>query len=150
MPAAGVKQVGSMSGRTETLTPWTDSSNTSFNGTWTTASVGGALGGNVRFASTSKDKVSLVKRLQFAGVGSIAWISAVGPNRGIASVSVDGGAATSVDLYAGGQQGGVAKFVANSLAGANAQHTVTVQLLGTRNGASSGTRVDHDAFLVIR
>jgi ASPM-SPD-2-Hydin domain-containing protein/fibronectin type III domain protein len=128
----------------------TDLSNTSFNGNWTTASLAGAVGGQVRFASTSKDKVSIVRRLQYTVTGSIAWISSGGPDRGIATVSVDGGAVTSVDLFNATQQVGIAGFVANNLAGGNAQHTVTVQLTGTKRATSTGTRVYHDAFVVIR
>jgi hypothetical protein len=124
-----------------------NSSFISFGGTWGTETVAGTYGGNQRFASTSKDKSQLSKKDLFTIPGSIAWITAKGPNRGRASVSLDGAAAVTVDLYAPVQQLAAVAFTLN--VGSGSQHQVVVQVLGTRNAASTGTRVDLDAFVLL-
>ena len=127
-----------------------DQSNTSFvsfGGTWGTETVAGAYGGNQRFASTNKDKAQLSKKDTFTIPGGIAWIAVKGPNRGRASVSLDGGAPVTVDLYAPVQQLAAIPFTFN--VGSGTQHQVVIQVLGTRNAASTGTRVDLDAFVLL-
>ncbi|MDB5079801.1 MAG: hypothetical protein JWP00_1725 [Chloroflexi bacterium] len=134
-----------------TITPVDEGNNSllSYGGNWSAAQAfAGAYGDTVRNASTSKDKIQLVKKITFTVTGSIAWITTKGPDRGIVSISVDGGPAQTVDLYAATSQPAALAFVANNLA-AGSQHTVTVQLLGTKNSKSSSTRVDSDAFVII-
>ena len=55
----------------------------------------------------------------------------------------------TVDLYASTSQ---PRKVVFSMAGLDPTvgHTIKVQVLGTRNTASSGTRVDVDAFVALR
>ena len=118
-----------------------------FNGKWTTENVAGSYGGTVRHSSTAKDKAQLNK-ITFTTNGNFAWLSTLGPNRGLASVTVDGGPAQTVDLYSPTLKPARVAFAANNLAGGT-EHTVTVQVLGTRNPASTGTRVDVDGFVAI-
>lgn len=72
------------------------------------------------------------------------WIGVVGPDYGIASVSVDGGAAADVDLYSPGVglQGTV--FSTGDLP--YGTHTVTISWTGRKNPAAGGTAVSFDAF----
>ena len=82
----------------------------------------------------------------FRGTG-IEWVGYRGPDAGIAQVQVDGGAATTVDLYAANATYQPTVFSASGLADAN--HTLTITSTGTKNAASSGTRVVVDALDVL-
>lgn len=117
-----------------------------YQGGWSTGPVSGALGGSVHFASAATPRASLNK-ISFTVNGSdVAWISTIGPNRGQASIAIDGVVTQIVDLYSPTQQ--PAKLVA-SLSGIGAgTHTVTVTVLGTKAAASTGTRVDVDGFVL--
>lgn len=131
------------------LTPIDQAGNqVKFNGTWTTATLAAAYGGSLRFATSSKSKSDLPKTASFTIPGSVAWIAAVGPDRGRAAVSVDRGTPVTVDLYSPTPGFAVVAFAANGLASGR-QHAVSVQVLGTRNAASSGVRVDTDGFVVL-
>jgi hypothetical protein len=128
----------------------TNSAFVSFNGTWTTdVTLPRAYGGSVRFATTSKDKAQLPNKVTFTTQGSLAWVAVMGPALGKASVSIDGGAPITVDLYAPTRQLAMITFAANNLA-AGRQHSIVVQVLGTKNPASAGTRVDVDAFVLLK
>ena len=63
---------------------------------------------------------------------------------GRASVSIDGAAKGTVDLYAP-SRGSVTKVYGGLPSGA---HTVVVKVLGTKAAASTGLNVAHDAFVV--
>jgi hypothetical protein len=118
-----------------------------FSGSWKTENVTGAYGGNVHFATASGPRAEL-NRASFSVTGNVAVISTLGPDRGQLQIAVDGVSRPGVvDLYAptvGAARVPVA--VDNLPAGT---HTVTVTVLGTRNPASSGTRVDLDGWGVI-
>jgi len=60
---------------------------------------------------------------------------------------VDGGPATSVDLYSPTAQAAQVVFSSNNLAPGS--HTMVITVTGTKNNASSGTRVDVDAIIVV-
>ncbi|MCX6107954.1 MAG: hypothetical protein NTY08_19160, partial [Proteobacteria bacterium] len=77
----------------------------------------------------------------------VAWITAVGPTMGIATVTIDGTAQGSVDLYSPTSTTRVLKFVKTGLT--RAAHTMVITSSGTRNARSLGTRVDLDAIAVI-
>ena len=81
--------------------------------------------------------------LPFRGTG-IAWIGYRGPDAGIATVQVDGGAPQSVDLYSPTALYQPVVFAAAGLA--DTDHTLKITATGSRNGASSGARVVVDAF----
>ena len=75
---------------------------------------------------------------------SITWVARSGPDMGRASVSIDGAAKGTVDLYAP-SRGSVTKVYGGLPSGA---HTVVVKVLGTKATASTGLNVAHDAFVV--
>lgn len=118
-----------------------------YSGSWQTQAVAGAYGGAVRFATQPGPRASLNK-VTFRLAGNVAWVSTMGPDRGKATVSLNGGTPVTVDLYAPDQRPAQVVYVLNNLTPAT--HTVTVTVLGTKNAASTGTRVDIDAFAAIR
>lgn len=105
--------------------------------------------GTVRFATTNKDKGQLPNKVTFTTVGSMALVTVVGPDRGRATVSVDGGAPIAIDLYSPIPRLATIGYAANGLASGR-QHSMVVQVLGTRNAASTSNRVDIDAFVLLR
>lgn len=82
----------------------------------------------------------------FRGTG-ISWIGYRGPDAGIATVRVDSGAASEVDLYSPIATFQPIVFTATGLADAN--HALTITATGRKNAASSGARVIVDALDVI-
>jgi hypothetical protein len=84
--------------------------------------------------------------LPFRGT-AINWIGYRGPDAGIATVQVDGGAATEVDLFSPTPKYQPVVFAATGLGDVN--HTLTIQATGRKNAASTGARVVVDAFDVI-
>jgi len=120
--------------------------NIAYRGGWTVAPVPGAYGGFVHF-STNPGANATLDSLTWTVTGNGAWVSTLGPDRGIATVSVDGGPATVIDLFAPTQQPAQVVWTMGNLAPGT--HTVTVTVKGTANPASTGIRVDVDAFAVI-
>ncbi len=82
----------------------------------------------------------------FRGTG-ISWIAYRGPDAGIASVRVDSGGTTEVDLYSPTAIYQPVVFTATGLSDAN--HTLTITATGRKNVASSNTRVVVDALDVM-
>jgi len=136
-----------VTGPTVTSAPIDNNTSTSYNGTFSSQNVAGSYGGSVQFSSTANARATTSQA--FRVTGNVAWISTKGPDRGRANVSIDGGAPTTVDLYAPTQQKAAIVFVANGLS-TGATHTVVVTVLGASNTASSGSRVDHDAMVYLR
>jgi hypothetical protein len=154
---AGTKCSAWATGGKATLLPADDKtlSVVSFGGTWTQNSpLAGAYGGTVAFSTTSGSTATLNKVTFIVPAGSLAWIGTMGPNRGKATVSIDRGPATTVDLYSPTQKTANLVWSVNGLSAGTAtqplQHTVTVTVAGTKNAASTGTRVDLDGFVAIR
>jgi hypothetical protein len=82
-----------------------------------------------------------------ANGSSFAFVGIAGPSMGRMQVFVDGVSAGIVDLYAPVETD---RFIAWSTSfDSVGSHTVTVQVLGTKNVLSTGTRVSFDAFAVI-
>ena len=77
---------------------------------------------------------------------AVSWIGARGTQSGIARVSLDGGSATTVDLYSPNQQIQAEVFRATGLA--DTTHTLTVEATGTQNPAAQNALVVVDAFEV--
>ena len=73
---------------------------------------------------------------------SITWIARTGPDRGKASVTIDGASKGTIDLYASSP--GSLSTTFGGLT--NSTHTVVVKVLGQKRAASSGTSVTVDAF----
>jgi hypothetical protein len=78
---------------------------------------------------------------------AISWIGYRGPDAGIATVQVDAGAPSQVDLYSPAASYQPVVFTANGLADAN--HTLKITATGGKNNASAGTRVVVDAIDVM-
>jgi hypothetical protein len=81
--------------------------------------------------------------LPFRGT-AISWIGYRGPDAGIATVQMDGGAASEVDMYSPTAKYQPVVFTASGLA--DASHTLTIQATGRKNAASTAARVVVDAF----
>jgi parallel beta-helix repeat protein len=124
-----------------TTTPVEDTSPTVTFDSWTGAVNASADGGTYRASATSGATVT------FTFTGSrVNWITARSPRYGMASVSIDGGAAVTVDLYSATQQW---RVVGWSFAGlSSGSHTLTIKVLGVKNAASSGTKVLVDATVI--
>jgi hypothetical protein len=125
-----------------------------FKGTWTSAAQTGAYGGSVKWATGSAN--ATIVQTSFTVSGNAAWISALGPDRGLAQVQVDTEKAQVIDLYAPTETPAQIVWARDALPVGN--HTVTVTVLGkksTLNTAPCNTgtkcaRVDIDAAVMIR
>jgi hypothetical protein len=84
--------------------------------------------------------------LPFRGT-AISWIGYKGPDGGIATVQIDGGAPVEVDTYSPTVKYQEVLFTGADLADAN--HTLTITATGRRNAASTSPRIVVDAFDVM-
>ena len=114
-----------------------------YSGTWAQQSLTAAYGGSVAYASTKGSAAQLT----FTGQ-DVAWVSTKGPNMGKAAVYVDGRLVRTIDLYSSTAQSRKMLFSQSGLPAGS--HTLMVQVLGTKSSASSGSRVDIDAFVTLR
>ncbi|HJR70875.1 MAG TPA: hypothetical protein VKA43_12595, partial [Gammaproteobacteria bacterium] len=96
-------------------------------------------GGSAAISSTSGAQATLA----FNGT-AIGWVGQRGPDGGIARVYVDGALAREVDTYHHTLKFQNTLFEAHGLADGN--HTLTIEVTGGRNAASSGTQIVVDAF----
>ncbi|MGI8682835.1 MAG: hypothetical protein ACR2JO_12060 [Mycobacteriales bacterium] len=109
--------------------------------TWLGATSTSASGGSYRVSG----RADAVITFPFTGTG-VEFVSARGPAFGKVSVQIDAQPAVTVDLYAATTSW---QSVAKSFSSlASGQHRITVKPLGVKNGASSGTSVVVDAFVV--
>jgi len=111
--------------------------------TWTTQSLAGALGGAVRYASVTRSKASLT----FTG-RRIEVLSTRGPDRGKVAILLDGVKVATVNLYSATL--GPAAVVFTRDFAASGTHTITLKVLGSKDGRSSGARIDLDAFRYLK
>jgi beta-N-acetylhexosaminidase len=113
-----------------------------FTGVWTTSTTTSASGGNFAYADTTRSAVTV----KFSGA-YLAWIAKKSPVYGKANVSVDGGAATTVDLYSATtvwqQQVWHTPWLTSGT------HTVTISWKGTKSSAATATNIGADAFDVL-
>jgi hypothetical protein len=112
---------------------------------WTAQTLSSAYGGALKYAKgIGTEKATFV----FTG-SEVAWVAPTGSNRGRADVYLDGTKVATVDLYSAS---GKARTVVFSKAGLDPSvpHTLEVRVLGAKNAASKGKRVDVDAFVVLR
>ena len=96
--------------------------------------------GGARFTSTMGDSLTFT----FRGT-SIAWQSGRGPDFGIATLQLDGGAPTDIDTYSPTPKFQEVLFRANGLAD-GVDHHLTITASGRKNDASTGTKIVVDAF----
>ncbi|HEY8621591.1 MAG TPA: fibronectin type III domain-containing protein, partial [Dermatophilaceae bacterium] len=118
----------------------------SFNGGWGGVNVAGAYNGSVHESSTAG---AFAQNSTALAGATVAWVSTLGPDRGMATVSVDGGPATTVDLYSATLKPATVVWQATNL-GTVTGHTIRVTVLSTRNAASTGNKVDIDAYLGLK
>jgi hypothetical protein len=97
-----------------------------YTGEWTRQTLSTASGGSTEYATDSGAK---------------------GPDRGKAEVWIDGVKAATVDLYSSSAQPRKMVFTKNWDSADS--HTLEIRATGTKNAASSGTRIDVDAFVVL-
>ncbi len=119
------------------------SSAITYTGAWTAQNSSSAYGGGLKYAKAS----GATAKLAFTG-RSVAWVAPRGTGRGKAQVWIDGARVATVDLYS-------AKALSRQVVfsrswPSSGSHTIEVKVTGTRNSLSSGTRVDLDAFAVLR
>ncbi|RPK36363.1 hypothetical protein EES39_31875 [Streptomyces sp. ADI92-24] len=115
-----------------------------YKGSWTHAdSTGtgsdGDLGSTESFSRSAGDTATV----RFWGTG-VRVVCPKGPNQGIAEISVDGGPATEVDLYAPGKRFQQRAFERTGLT--EGEHIVRVRVTGRRNAAATDAHVVLDAF----
>ena len=109
----------------------------------------GAWGGPDSSKSWSGDHATIASTpgaqatLSFNGT-SISWIGYRGPDAGIARVYLDGSLAGEVDTYSPYQRVVDDMFTATGLA--DSSHTLTIEVTGLKNAASTGTQIVVDAF----
>ena len=120
------------------------SSSIDYDGMWSTEGVSGAFGGSVRHGSHAGHDAALT----FSG-SDVSWVSTRGPNRGKAEVWLDGALAATVDLYASTTSTRETVFARSGLS-LGSSHVLEIRRATSRNESSRGTRVDVDAFGVIR
>jgi len=112
-----------------------------YSGTWKRPTLSGASGAYVRYANVVGRRATLT----FSG-SSVAFVSTLGPNRGIAAISLDGSFVENVDLYSSALNTAMA---VNAYSGLGAgTHALEVRVTGTRNASSTANRIDVDAFLI--
>jgi hypothetical protein len=110
-----------------------------YSGSWQSASLAGAVGGTVS-QTTGAGSVTYT----FTG-SHVAFVSALGTDRGAVGLWLDGAQIGIADLYAPALQ--TARVVWSGRV-APGTHTLTVRLTDGLNAASTGSRIDVDAFLV--
>jgi subtilisin family serine protease len=111
-------------------------------GTWTVWNTGYASGGSCKYSNLTGASVTV----NFTGT-YLSWIGIKGPLYGIASVSVDGGTAQSVDLYSPSSVFKTSVWNTGTLA--SGTHTVKITWTGTKNPSATNTYIGVDAFDVV-
>ena len=109
-----------------------------YQGLWNDRNAALASGSRVTFARTPSDSVTVT----FNGT-AFMWIGRVGPDCGIAQVTVDGEEPVLVDLYASGTAWKQTVWDAGSLSGG--AHTIKIEATGTKHPESTDTVVILDA-----
>ncbi|MFC7620696.1 alpha-L-fucosidase [Microlunatus sp. GCM10028923] len=110
-----------------------------FEGTWQANAQATAYQGTVHTSATANSSAVL----SFTGTRAELRANA-GPSSGIATISIDGGTPTRVDLYRTSSQ----QITWRSQPLSSAHHSIKVVVTGTRNSASSGNSIAVDALTV--
>ena len=110
-----------------------------YNG-WRGVSDASADGGAYRVSRIANDTATW----RTPASASVSWLTREGPDQGRASVTIDGKAKGTVDLYAASAASRTVTYPGLT----NAAHTIVIKVLGTKNVASTGTDVALDGFKV--
>ena len=105
---------------------------------WGKAALPGAIGGSYRW----ERRAGAAATYAFSG-GAVTLFTVSGPEMGRGRISIDGAPVATFDGYARGPVTGVPRRFAQLGAG---PHTLTVEVLGTKRAAATGTRVAVDAI----
>jgi hypothetical protein len=124
---------------TKTTTLTDNDQTLAFDG-WTTVADARAADGFVRDSNVKNDTLTW----KSPPTTSITWVTRVGPDQGKASVTIDGNAKGTFDLYQATRA--VKNLPFSGLS--NKAHTVVVTVLHTKNAASTGYNVQLDSFVV--
>ncbi len=111
-------------------------------GRWTVSSTALASGGSFRFANSPGASVTI----PFSGT-SLSWLAKKSPLYGVAQVTVDGTAVSTVDLYDANTR--YRQIVWDTGKLADGLHTVRIEWTGDGNEAAAGTNISVDAFDVL-
>ena len=114
----------------------------SYSGPWVTRASGNYSNGAYKYSSSASGTADFT----FDGTG-VRWIAPMGTNYGIATVSVDGGPPSNVNLFA---EKYVSQAVAWQVTGLDlGTHIVRVSVTGTHGIIATAANVGIDAFDVL-
>jgi subtilisin family serine protease len=113
-----------------------------FGGTWNTHTGEDFYEGSSRYTSAKGRTATHT----FTG-RQVAWVAVLGPNRGRATVHIDGELVETVNLYSSATS--YRRVVFLRTWGSVAEHTIRVTVT-SRSASSSGSRVDVDAFVTLK
>ena len=108
-------------------------------GTWSSSANASHFQGTARYANAA----GAVACIGFTG-SAFDWVSYRAPDCGIASVSLDGGAPTDVDLYSASNA--YQQIVYSSRGLTNGYHVLRISWTGRKNASANDTKVGVDAF----
>jgi SpoIID/LytB domain protein len=113
-----------------------------FLGYWSAGSSASASAGSYLYSNSTGSAATVC----FNGT-SLSWLATTGPGYGVATVTLDGGAPSSVDFYTATTLYGQEVYNPGPLAPGD--HTLTIECSGTKNVSSTGYLIDVDALDVI-
>jgi hypothetical protein len=113
-------------------------------GIWKKKSASKYYGGTVRYASAAGAAQQVKMYMESAAV-----VLSTGPGMGIVDMYVDGTRRWTIDLYSSSAAARKVAWSVNFDDVDPTSHTITLVVTGAKNKASTGTRVEFDAFLVI-
>ena len=105
---------------------------------WTRRTLPGSDGGSIEYASLAGNTATLT----FSGRGQVAWVSTLHPTRGSAKVTLDSGAAKTINTHATTITKAVIVDVVKTKSGA---HHLVINVAGTHGHP----QVDVDAFVIL-
>ena len=113
-----------------------------FGGTWNTHTSDNFYEGSSRYTGVKERTASHT----FTG-RQVAWVASLGPNRGRATLHIDGELVGTVNLYSSVTSYRRVVFLRSW--GSVGEHTIRITVT-SRSASSSGSRVDLDAFLTLK
>jgi hypothetical protein len=116
----------------------------SYAGPWAAAASTTSLGGFTRYATSAGASAFIDLP---PGSRAFGLVFSRGSNRGKAQVWVDGSRRATLDLYAGSTRPRWVTY--GQIVPATSAHTIEIRVLGTKRSASSGTRIEFDAAVVL-